>query len=68
MTFWPAKIRYYFGKPTKTKRGHMQQKFKMVNGKKVLYYVKYETDENGQEYRLEIPETELKPGNAYSPD
>lgn len=68
MTFWPAKIRYYFGKPTKTKRGHMQQKFKMVNGKKVLYYVKYETDENGQEYRLEIPETELKPGDAYSPD
>ena len=61
MTFWPAKLKYYFGGVDQnSKRGHWGQKFKIVDGKKVNYFIKFETDELGDEYRYEIPENELK--------
>ena len=65
MTFWPAKVKYYFGKPeSKSKRGHMSHKTDLETGEKI--YVKYEKDEDGTDYRLEVLESELKPGEPRS--
>lgn len=64
MTFWPAKVKYYFGKDgTKSKRGHWNHKSDLIDGKRVKFYVKYEMGEDGNPIRLEVPETELKPGD-----
>lgn len=61
MTFWPAKIKYYFGGQNKnSKRGRFAQKYKEEDGKKIYYFERYSIDENGDEYRYEIPENELK--------
>lgn len=66
MTFWPAKVKYYFGKPgQKSKRGYMNHKHRIneTTGKKEYYFVLYTTDENGDEYREEVPESELGPND-----
>lgn len=60
MTFWPAKIKYYFApEGTKTKRGHFNHKHQIINGEKVYYYVKYVQDPDGSMHRVEVPESEL---------
>lgn len=65
MTFWPAKVKYYFGKPdSKSKRGHMSQKIDLETKEKI--YVKYGIDDDGSEIRLEVLESQLKPGDARS--
>lgn len=50
LTFWPSKVKYYFGKPDqKSPRGYMGQKFTIdEDGNKILYYQKMTTDENGK--------------------
>lgn len=50
LTFWPSKVKYYFGKPDqKSPRGYMGQKFIIDDdGNKVLYYQKVKTDEDGK--------------------
>lgn len=67
MTFWPAKVKYYFGKPgQKSKRGYMHHKEaeNPKTGKIEKYYVRYTEDENGDEYREEVPESELGPNEG----
>jgi hypothetical protein len=61
MTFWPAKVKYYFGpRSNNTKRGHFEQRFEMVNGKKVKKFLKAQINPtNGQEEEIEVLETEL---------
>ena len=63
MTFWPAKVKYYFApQDTTTKRGHFEQKYEIVEGKKIPVYAFYDNDENGAPVRREVLETDLKPG------
>ena len=62
MTFWPAKVKYYFApEGTESKRGHFNHKHTIVDGKKTYYYLKYSKDEEGNDYVEEVPETELTP-------
>jgi hypothetical protein len=65
MAYWPSKVKYYLGKYEKnSKQGKMFQKYEMQDGKKIFYFVKYETNpETGETYRLEVPEHELAPGD-----
>lgn len=64
MTFWPSKVKYYLGKPGEpTKRGRYNHKHEIIDGEKVYYYVKWETNEAGEEYRLEVKESELTPND-----
>ena len=65
MTFWPAKMKYYFGTDeSKTKKGKMVHKYEMVDGKKVYYYAKYSKGEHGEPIREEILETDIKPDDV----
>lgn len=59
LTYWPAKIKYYFGKPGgATKRGQFAQKYNLdENNNKVLQWLKIEYDEEtGESY--EVPTSE----------
>lgn len=68
MTFWPAKVKYYFGGvDVNSKRGKFAQKYREENGKKIYYFVKFESDENGEEYRYEVPESELSANDPRIP-
>lgn len=58
ITFWPAKVKYYFGKGgTNTKKGYFGQKYKLdENQNKVYYWLKTEYNEDGEAYTYETTE------------
>ena len=62
MTFWPAKVKYYFApEDTNSAKGYFNHKHTIVDGKKIYYYMKYTYDENGIKELSEVPEHELTP-------
>lgn len=63
LAFWPAKIKYYLGKPGyNTKRGYFAQKVD-TDGNKV--FLKYETNEEGEEICYETPKDTGIPSKAW---
>jgi hypothetical protein len=48
LTYWPSKVRYYFGKESKSKYGRYEQKFTLdENGEKQMIWLKDSYDEDG---------------------
>lgn len=65
MTFWPAKVKYYFGKEgSQAARESRMQKYKEIDGKKVPLFVKWEVDKDDNLFKSEVTESELAPEDA----